>query len=248
MTYQTLTTTQAESLPVAQPTPAGMLQLAIEKGASIEQLELLMDLQERLEANEARKAFVKAMAEFKASPPIVRRSRQVSYERRDGSITSYYHAPLEEVCSAAIPGLSKVGISHRWENSQQDGLITVSCILTHVMGHSERTTLSAAPDSSDGKNPVQAIASTINYLQRYTMLGAIGLAAEGMDDDAVKAGSAPEVITEKQKTELESLAKKVKADMAGFLKYLEVDSLDDLPASRMQKAVAALNAKGRGKK
>jgi hypothetical protein len=61
------------------------------------------------------------------------------------------------------------------------------------MGHSERTTLSATADTSGSKNSIQAIGSTVTYLQRYTLLAAVGLAAGGDDDgQAASPGMANE--------------------------------------------------------
>ena len=51
------------------------------------------------------------------------------------------------------------------------------------MGHSEETTLKAPPDTSGSKNSIQAIGSTVTYLERYTLLAATGMAAAGMDND-----------------------------------------------------------------
>ena len=47
--------------PAAELTPMGMVARAVESGASIEIIERLMSLQERWEANQARKAFDAAM-------------------------------------------------------------------------------------------------------------------------------------------------------------------------------------------
>ena len=58
------------------------------------------------------------------------------------------------------------------------------------MGHSESTVLEAAPDSSGKKNAIQQVASTVTYLQRYTLLAACGLATKDMeDDDCAGAGN-----------------------------------------------------------
>ena len=61
---------QAAQMVVAV-TPMAMLQVAVEKGASVEQLERLMALQERWEANEAKKEFVAAMTRFKENPRVI---------------------------------------------------------------------------------------------------------------------------------------------------------------------------------
>ena len=141
-------------------------------------LKELFDLKLRVEADEARKAFNESMARFKANPPKINKNKDVTFGE-----TSYSHATLDHVVDMIAPALSKVGIRHRWENKQDQALISVTCILSHESGHSELTTLAALADASGKKNSIQAIASTVTYLQRYTLLGATGLAAMNTDDD-----------------------------------------------------------------
>lgn len=178
----------AQAAPMVM-TPAHMLQIAVERGADLDQLQKFMDLNDRYQAGEARKAYVAAMARFKANPPEIIKSKLVSYGN-----TSYRHALLSDVCSAAIKGLADVGISHSWDITQNASLITVSCILTHEQGHSERVTMTAGADTSGQKNAIQAIASAVSYLERYTLLAATGLAAQEQTDDdgrAAGGGNAP---------------------------------------------------------
>jgi len=165
-----------------QPTPMNVIQLAISQGADVETLTRLFELQERWEANEARKAFNAAMAQFKQNPPQIEKNKHVKYGN-----TEYDHATLDHATDRVTKALSAVGISHRWKVIQADGHITVFCILTHEMGHSEETPITAGPDNSGSKNALQAIGSTITYLQRYTLMAATGLAAAD-DDDGQKAG------------------------------------------------------------
>lgn len=177
-----------QSSSVVQNAPTRMLEMAIEKGAGLEQMQQLMDLQDRWETNEARKAYVQAMTAFKANPPTVFKSRTVSY-----SGTHYTHASLADVCDAAISGMSKHGLSHRWETRQEGGAITVVCVITHEAGHSESTQLSAGADNSGKKNPIQQIASTVTYLERYTLMAALGLASKEMDDDGRGSEPPPQI-------------------------------------------------------
>jgi hypothetical protein len=161
-----------------QYTPNELLRLAVTQGADIDKLAKLMDLQERWEKNEARKAFVAAMNAFKASPPEIVKNKPVAF-----GTTNYSYATLDSVCAAIIKGLSAHGISHRWKPEQAGDRIKVTCVLTHEMGHSEETALEAMPDSSGSKNGIQAIGSAVTYLERYTLLAATGLAAGGIDTD-----------------------------------------------------------------
>jgi ERF superfamily len=163
--------------------PMDLLQIAVNKDADISKLEKLMELQLRWEQNEARKAFVKAMNAFKADPPEIAKNKRVAFGSGERA-TAYDYATLDEVCRQVTQGLSKHGISHRWQVLQSgDGLIRVSCILTHELGHSEETTLSGSADTSGSKNAIQAIGSAVTYLERYSLLAATGLAAKNGDND-----------------------------------------------------------------
>lgn len=180
-------TKQAEVISIQKaPTPAELLSIAVSQNADLDKLTRLMDLQERWERNEAKKAFVSAMNAFKASPPTIGKNKTVSYESSKGNV-EYKHATLDHVCDVVIAALSKHGITHRWKVEQDAQWIKVTCVLTHELGHSEETTLVGAPDSSGTKNSIQAIGSTVTYLQRYTLMAATGLAAANGDDDGRSA-------------------------------------------------------------
>jgi hypothetical protein len=172
-------------------TPMAMIQIAVQQGADIEKLTKLMDLQERYEANEARKAFVSAMSAFKANPPDIFKNKHVSFTTQKGK-TEYDHATLDQVSMAIGTALSRHGLSHRWVTDQSDGRIKVTCIITHSLGHSESVSLQSSADDSGGKNSIQAIGSAVTYLQRYTLLAATGMAVQDQDDDA--KGSEPKGI------------------------------------------------------
>jgi hypothetical protein len=174
-------TTKKPEQPLAM-TPIDLLRIALTQGADLEKLTKLMDLQERFEKNEARKAFVSAMNKFKANPPTITKNKHVEF-----NTTKYRHATLDHVCDEVTEALSAVGITHAWKMKQDGGVIIVICVLTHELGHSEETQLMGNPDISGGKNAIQAIGSTTTYLQRYTLMAACGLAASE-DSDANESG------------------------------------------------------------
>lgn len=177
------------SLPAAiqQQTVMERLLVAVQSGLQPELLEKFMELAERQERRDAEKAYHKAFAAFKTDPPEIVKDRLVEYKG-----TRYKHASIGNVVSAIIGGMSAHGLSHRWNIHQDGGNITVTCVITHEMGHSEETPLSAGADTSGGKNAIQAIASTVTYLQRYTLQAATGIAVLEDDDD----GNGAENITQ----------------------------------------------------
>lgn len=167
---------------VPESNAMAMIASAVAQGQSPDSLKLLMDLRDREESTQAKKAFVLAMAKFKENAPTITKDHDVAYGN-----TKYSHATLVNVVSRITESLSQFGLSHNWTTSQADNKVTVTCTITHHLGHSESTSLSAAPDTSGSKNPIQALGSAVTYLQRYTILAITGLAAGGTDDDGMGA-------------------------------------------------------------
>lgn len=220
---------------VVSPTPATMLQAAIERGIQHQELEGLLALHERWEANEARKAFVVAMNAFKANPPRIVKDKAVAF-----SGTAYRHATLATVCDAIVQGLSEHGLSHRWE-VEQNGIIKVTCVITHERGHSERVSMSAPADDSGKKNVIQQIASTVTYLERYTLMAATGLAAKDMDTDGITQKEV-EYISDEQLAQLEEyLPEGVREPFMTWLsnKGRGPQSLAEIPAEHFDRVLAA---------
>lgn len=205
----------------------------------------LYDIRDRELARVAEREFIAAMAEFKANPPKIIKDKHVAFQTSKG-MTEYDHATLASVVGAIIDSLAKVGISHRWDTEQKDGgRITVTCVLTHEGGFSTRTALSASPDDSGGKNNIQAIGSTVTYLQRYTLMAATGLAA-GMPDDDGRGGNGSECVSADQAANLQALVEEVGANRANFLAYFKVQAIADIPANKYSEAVRMLEAKRKG--
>lgn len=174
---------------VIQTTPSGVLMHIMANGGSLEQIEKMLDVQLKWEANEARKAYVADMAAFKRNPPTIRKDKEVGYRTKEGDFVGYKHATLGNVTDAIVEGLAQHGFSHKWDVDQQGDSVRVTCRITHRMGHSEDVSMAAPKDSSGKKNVIQQVASTITYLQRYTLLAATGLATHDQgDDDGESAG------------------------------------------------------------
>lgn len=230
-------------IPATGNSPAAIMMMALNKGVDIERLEKLLSIQQVWEANEARKAYHEAMAAFKADPPDIGKDKRVSFDVGNRT-TSYTHASLANVTEKINRALSQHGLSAGWTTVQNEKGITVTCIITHKMGHSEATSLTAAPDTSGSKNAIQAVGSTVSYLERYTILALTGLATRDMDDDG--KGSEAEYIDEKQLSQITDMINSKGVDEAAFLKYMKAESTDKILAKDFNKATTALKkAKGR---
>ena len=160
---------------------------ATDEAFDLGKLDRLLDVKERWEATEARKAYVAALASFKRNPPQLVKDQQVDFgEGR--SRTRYNYASLGDVASQVAAGLAEHGLSHGWSVYQEDGMVTVACVLTHEAGHSESVKITAPRDESGNKNSIQQVGSTITYLERYTLMAITGLAAH---DTRTTTGKGP---------------------------------------------------------
>jgi hypothetical protein len=164
-------------------TPSTLIAMAIEKSIEVDKLEKLLELQERWEAKEAKKKFYDAMAKFQSEIGEIRKTKVVDYVTKDGGRKRYKYAPLSEIDEAIKKSLAKYGLTKSFYIKEENGRIYVSCKISHEAGHSEITTMSGVADASGNKNAIQASGSTITYLQRYTLIGALGLTTADEDND-----------------------------------------------------------------
>ena len=163
-------------------TPGQMLQYAMDKGADLEKLEKLMDLQIKWEKEQARKAYYVAFAAFKASAPALIKNAEVDYRTKQGQRVHYQHETIDALSDIVAPALAKHGLSHGYDLEQEGKTITVTCTLSHEAGHSTSVSLSAGQDETNGKSQTQAIQSTITSLSRATLKAVTGLAPKAPDD------------------------------------------------------------------
>jgi len=219
---------------VQDKSPMAMMAVAMASGADIGQLEKMMELQFRWEANEAKKAYIKAMSEFKADPPKINKDRKVNFNK-----TNYSHASLGNVTEKINSGLGAHGLSAAWNTDQAGSAIKVTCTITHKLGHSESTSLSAPADVSGAKNGIQAIGSTISYLERYTILALTGLATHDQDNDGMTAATTA-MINESQMSMVVDMMAAASVDHADYLKYLSCESVEQIPANKFNAIIAEL--------
>ena len=167
----------------SEQSPGRLLELAVKQDLDVEKLERLMELQERWATQQAKVAYFSALAKFQAAVPSLAKDSAVDFTTSKGH-THYKFASLPVIKDAIQPALNEAGLTYRWEfEDREGGRLTATCIITHVDGHAEKTSMSAPADTSGSKNPVQQVGSTMTYLQRYTLIGALGLTTADKDDD-----------------------------------------------------------------
>lgn len=175
-----------EIVPVSRElTPMEILQSAVDKGVDAEQLEKLLELQERYEANQARKAFSESMHAAQTEMPRVIRDA-------DNKQTGSKYARLEDVQIAAGPIYTKHGFSLSYGEGATliEGYKRTICDVRHSAGHVEQYHLDLPIDgigprgnAIGGMNRVQGCISTTSYGQRRLLCMIFNITIAGDDND-----------------------------------------------------------------
>lgn len=173
-------------------TPEQMVEWAIEKGANAEQIGKLWEVFMQWHAHQAKMAYVESMARFKSNPPDIKKTKRVEIAiKSGGDPIRYSHADLGEATEIIAEALKAVNIRHYWKPREgENGRVVVTLILEETtLGHREEVaTIAGPPDASGSKNSVQAVGSTVTYLERYTLFAGTGIIPEGLDDDGKTEG------------------------------------------------------------
>lgn len=221
---------------------------------SVDKLERMLAMKERIDAQNAKIAFADALSLARADIPPIVKDATVDFTSQKGR-THYKHETLAGIAKTIDPILSQNGLSYRFRTNQDGGRVTVTCIIAHRGGHSEETTLAGAPDQSGNKNNFQAVGSAVTYLQRYTLKAALGLSAE-VDDDGRAAGPAVSGERDQERakpassaliSEEEYRALKAKAEEAGvsverLCEATKIEHLHEMPESLLRPVNNKLDA------
>ena len=228
-----------------------LLMAAVNKGTPVEQMEKLCDLYERLEARNAKAAWNSAMAKFKAKcPRVVKRMQNEQFAgivTRDGLRRPRRYADLEDIAATIDPVLPGHGLSYRWGDDEIDGeFIRIACIISHVDGHSESSSVLMPLESKAGASPQQKLASATTYAKRLSLCKAFGLTAFDDDDDGAATAEAEEqsIITQEQFMTicdlLDSTGRTVE-DRKRMKTIYKVDEISQLPASKYDEVIMILS-------
>lgn len=238
-----------ETKDVVVQEPNAVLLMAMQKDYTPELIEKMMDLQDRHEKNEARKAFYAAVANFKENiPPVVK-------DKINKHTNNSPYASAGNLMGTMNPILAKSGLSvnYKIDDKTNPELITVGAVLSHAAGHSDTVEMSSPPDMKGAqgtvnKTEIHGRLSTLTYLMKATFSAVVGFAAmdSKFDDDGnLAGGTVEEFITKDQAKDLnaliESCGDKAIWTVDKILKLNQIDSLDDLPAKEVKKVMKWIN-------
>lgn len=233
----------------------GMIERVLsEPDFPVDKLHELLSLQERVEAESARKAYLADFALASAEMEPIRK------DARNPETKSKYatHAALD---AAMRPIYTRYGFAYSWTTGIGDGSpvppdsIRVLGTLSHKLGHERHFQIDMP---CDGKGPkggavmsrTHATGSAFSYGRRYLQGGSFNIVFAGEDDDGNAAGRQPnanEPIDKDQLDALLALADDVGADKARFCKFYGIASFAEITKANFEKAKRALEAKRKAK-
>ena len=231
-----LTTEGQGALPAMSP--AELIKSAVAGGADLDKLEKLLVLQERWEANEAKKAYNADMAQVHAQMPHVIKS---AFNPQ----TKSKYALLESVISSAKEVYAAHGFAVAFYEGDcpREGQVRVMADVTHRLGHSVTYHYDVPLDGvglrgNANMTAIHGKASSVSYGRRYILCMIFNIPTG--DDDDGNAAAVVEFISEKQIGILRDMLIDLGAEEEKFLSWLKVDSLENIPASAYNKALGAL--------
>lgn len=234
-------------LAVAQPNIENILALAVQAGRTGAELKELLDVYERMQDRKAMMEFSGAMAEFQRSCPSIQRTSKASIITKGGAKFGYTYAELDEIARTVAPHLHDHGLSYSWDCAVEGNQLTCTCTLRHANGHKVTASFKGSTTTDAGMTEIQKNAAALTFARRQSLIQVLGLTTCDEDTDAQADSCSGPTITESQQNTLNDLIIDVFADRAKFLKFMGADKLADIPASRFDTAVAALEAKRKAK-
>jgi hypothetical protein len=220
--------------------PAEMIRMAVAGNADLDKLEKLLALQERYEANEARKIFASSFATAQSNILAVIKTKV-------NPQTHSKYADLGDVIESAKPVYTAEGFSVIFYEMDcpLPEHIRVCADVLHKSGHKETYHYDTPLDGkglkgNENMTKIHGKASSVAYARRYLMCMIWNIPTA--DDDGNKSGDV-EVITKEQLNFIVDSLADLNMPLDGFLKFMKVENIETMPAVLFKKAESAIEAK-----
>lgn len=221
-----------------------MLGRMVDAGADPDQLGRMMDLAERYQAGEARKAFAAAMAAAQGDMPTVIKDKTNAHTRST-------YASMEQLQSTIKPVYIKHGLTVSFGEipHPREDWLTVEAIVRHRDGHEERFRESApldtiGPGGKATKTGLHGSQSSRTYLQRTLLCAIFAVTVADVDMD----GNNPlKFVTDEQAEEIAGMLADLDGSSDGptaakVLDRYKVPSITRLPGNHFESIVKKLSA------
>lgn len=210
-----------------------ILELAITKNVSPESLEKIVALKERMEDRAAAGEFNRAMNAFQEECPLIPKLSKAFITHNSGGEHDYAYAELDTIAEIIRPFCVKHGFSYTWDSVVANALLTVTCNLWHVAGHSRKASFTCPTDSKLPQSGAQKFAGALTYGKRQSLVSVLGLTMTDPDNDAAPQ----ERITPQQALDIEDEIQNTRSNRERFYNYMGVRSVGEILAVDYEKAM-----------
>lgn len=218
-------------MPVTRPlpTPAEILQTAIQGGITKENVEVVKELAamcREQRAEDARALFAKAFFRLRKEMPVIYADKEVT--TKSGAVAFQYCTPAE-IKDVLEPLMQKHGFCTMTGQTLSNGEVTATVTLIHEGGHSETRSFTVRVSPGNQlMSPSQCDAAATTAAERHALIKMFGLRTrQKVEDDPRNVG---EPITAEQAEELQHRMKMLNAPEQPFLKWAGVPNAPQHPA------------------
>lgn len=206
---------------------------ARDPAVDVEKMERLLEMHDRVQARQAKMAFIEAKRAMRPDLPIITQKGHIVIRDKSNPnkiLQDTAFARFEDINEEVMPIVTRHGFDLSFRNATApDGKVRVYTILTHSDGHSEETYFDLPHDSSGSKNSVQAIGSSTSYAKRYGLLSILNITTMGEDDNG-KAADPPKTLTPDQVQKMQARADLKGISAAAVCKLAKADSIPEILA------------------
>jgi hypothetical protein len=237
-----MTTEPEVTTPSAELAPAGDAFLAMIAAAArdpnvdIAKMQALLQMREKLMAQEAERAYTEAMNHVQSAVPPIYKQRKIIAK---GTLRSKY-ASLEDIDKVLRPLMIEAGfsISYSTDDVPPKGIRLILTVKHHA-GHSEQFDLVLPLDKSEFRSETQNVASTVSFGRRILLCLAFNVITLETDTDGNPPG---DFIAQEQALTIFALLRdcRINAKDEKFLAWAGADSVEHIHRSEYNRVVANL--------
>jgi len=172
---------KAQTLKPVDNSVEGFINAAIAQQLPIETIKEFLVMRKELRNDQAREAFTIAMANFQKDCPVIAKTKAV--KNKSGQVT-YRYATIDSIILQVKGALGENKLSYKFREEREGGNMTVFCVVTHAMGHSEETGFTVEIGTEGYMTDTQKYGARNTFAKRYAFTNALGIVTGDEDTDA----------------------------------------------------------------
>lgn len=224
--------------------PADLIRAAITGGVDLDKMERMLNIQMQWEANEAKKAYNDAMSKVHALIPSIAKTMK-------NPQTNSRYVDLNDIIVKTKEVYTNEGFSVSFYEGDEapEGHVRICADITHRLGHTVTRHYDVPLDGKGLKGnanmtAIHGKASATSYGRRYLMCMIFNIPTNDDND-----GNTNDVPLDDNKVKIirDGIAE-VGIDEQQFLKYMDVEKIEDIKVSSYAKAKVAIEQKRRAGK